>query len=133
MEMTPFDQVWQTFLDNCKVPETDLPTFDEKIYDAIHNAIMHFNNRLRRNITWNDSTELLSEDLSNDDLLIVAHFLRLIFLTNQKTYFENLFQPFAKDVGMKNFNTQLKSLETSVSEEQRTIDALIRNMQEDYL
>lgn len=131
--MTSYDQIWTTFLNNCKVSDIDLPQTPEKIYEIIRNGVMHFNNRLREDIVCDDSTETLNRELSNDYLLILAHYIRLIFLINQKTYFESLWQPFAKDVGLKNFSTQLKSLETSIAEEERTIDRLIMNMEDDFL
>lgn len=131
--MTSYDQVWETFLNNCKVSDIDLPQTNDKIYEFIRNGVMHFNNRLREGIVCDDINETLSEVLNNDHLLILAHYIRLIFLINQKTYFEALWQPFSKDVGLKNFGTQLKSLEVSVKEQQRTIDSLIMNMESDFL
>lgn len=131
--MTAYDKVYTTFLNNCKVSDIDLPQTNEKIYEFIKNAVMHFNNRLRTSIVCDDVSEQLSEELSEDYLLILAHYIRLIFLINQKTYFESLWQPFQKDVGLKNFATQLKSLETSIKEQERTIDSLIVNMEDDFL
>jgi hypothetical protein len=131
--LTTYDQVWTTFLNNCKTTGFDLPQTDEGIYEKIKNGVMHFNNRLRKKVTCNNLTETLSEELDNDHLLILAHYIRLIFLINQKTYFENLWQPFQKDVGIKNFSSQIKSLESSVDSEKHEIDMLIRNMQEDFL
>jgi hypothetical protein len=131
--MTSYDQVWQTFLNNCKVSDIDLPQTPEKIYETIRNGVMHFNNRLREEVVCDDINETLDKELNNDLLLILAHFIRLIFLDNQKTYFESLWQPFSKDVGLKNFGTQLKSLETSVDKQERTIDSLIMYMEDDFL
>lgn len=131
--MTSYDLVWETFLNNCKVSDIDLPQIPEQIYEVIKNGVMHFNNRLREELICDDLNEVLDKDLSNDHLLILAHYIRLIFLNNQKTYFESLWQPFQKDVGLRNFGTQLKSLEISVKEQQRTIDSLIMNMEVDFL
>ncbi|KON87345.1 hypothetical protein AF332_11250 [Sporosarcina globispora] len=131
--MTTYDQIWQTFLNNCKVSDIDLPNTPEKIYEQIRNATMHFNNRLRKKIMCDDITETVSEELSEDSLLILAHYIRLLFLVNQKTYFESLWQPFSSDVGLRNFGTQLRSLETSVKEQERTIDTLIMYTEEDFL
>lgn len=130
---TSYDQVYQTFLNNCKVSDIDLPQTPEKIYETIKNAVLHFNNKFRTTIVCDDVSEQLSEELTEDYLLIMAHYIRFIFLKNQKTYFESLWQPFSKDVGLKNFNTQIKSLETSVKEQKDTIDLLIMNMEDDYL
>ncbi len=130
---TTYDQIWQTFLNNCKVSDIDLPQLPEKIYEEIKNAVTRFNNKMRTVITCDDATETLSEKLSEDHLLILAHYIRLTFLINQRTYFESLWQPFSSDVGLKNFGTQLNSLKTSVQEQERTIDSLIINTMEDFL
>ncbi|MGG2091246.1 hypothetical protein AB1283_00585 [Bacillus sp. S13(2024)] len=131
--MTTYDQIWTSFLSNCKTSGIDLPQTSEKIYDSIHNAIRHFNNRLRDNLSWDDANEVVNRGLSDDHLLILSHYIRYIFLLNQKTYFQNLFQPFTSDIGLRNFNTQLKSLETSVEKEEETIERLIMNTEEDFL
>jgi hypothetical protein len=131
--MTSYDTIWTSFLTNCKASDIDLPQTPEKIYEAIHNAIRHFNNRLRDSLKWDDVSETVNREMSDDHLLILAHYLRLIFLINQKTYFEGLWQPFAKDVGLRNFGTQLRSIETSVQEQRQTIESLILNSMEDYL
>lgn len=131
--MTTYDTVWQTFLNNCKVEGINLPQTNTKIYEYIRNAVLHFNNRLRTTVKCDDVNEQLDQELSDDHLLILAHFIRYLFLINQKTYFESLWQPFSSDVGLKNFGTQLRSLETSVKEENDTIDSLINYMEEDFL
>lgn len=131
--MTSYDQVWQTFLNNCKVSDIDLPQIPEKIYEQIKNALLHFNNKFRTSIVGDDILEQLSEEISDDHLLILAHYIRYLFLVNQKTYFESLWQPFSSDVGLKNFGTQLRSLDASIKDEKDTIDTLINNMEEDFL
>lgn len=130
---TSYDQIWTFFLNNCKVSDIDLPQTDQGIYDAIHNAILYFNNRLRDELQWDDLTETVSRELSGDDLLILVNYLRLIFLINQRTYFESTWIPFQKDIGIKNFGTQLNSLRNSVEEQEKTIDKLIMNTEEDFL
>ncbi|WP_080845561.1 hypothetical protein [Cytobacillus gottheilii] len=131
--MTSYDAIWQTFLNNCKVSDIDLPQEPEKIYEQIRNAAMYFNNRLRKGIVCDDATETLNQELSDDDLLILANYIRLIFLINQRTYFESLWQPFSSDVGLRNFSTQLRSLNTSIYEQERMIDTLIMYTEEDFL
>jgi len=130
---TTYDEIWLTFLNNCKVTDIDLPQTNEKRYDAIKNAVLHFNNRLRDNLACDNSTETVSRKLNEDHLLILAHYIRLILLINQRTYFENLWQPFQHDVGLKNFQSQLNSLKDSVTQERNTIESLIFNSMEDFL
>lgn len=131
--MTTYDQVWTTFLNNCKVSDIDLPQTDEKIYEEIKNAVMHYNVRRRESITCDDISETLSKSLDNDNLLLLAHFVRLVFLRNQKTFYEGLWQPFQKDVGLKNYATQLKSIDGSVKDQEKHIEYLIMHMEDDFL
>lgn len=130
---TSYDQIWQTFLNNCKVSDIDLPKTPEKIYEQIKNAVMYFNNKFRTKLVCDDNLEELNEELIEDHLLILANYIRYIFLVNQKTYYEALWNPFRKDVGLNNFSTQIKSLETSIKSQKDTIDLLIMNTEEDYL
>jgi hypothetical protein len=130
---TSYDTIYVTFLNNCKVSDIDLPQFPEQQFELIKNAVMHFNNKFRTRLFCDDILEELSEELDEDSLLILAHYIRLIFLINQKTYYETLWQPFQKDLGLKNFSTQLRSLESSVKEQERFIDNLIANTEEDFL
>lgn len=84
--MTSYDQIWETFLNNCETSDFDVPQQEEDIYKSIRNAILHFNNRLRDNLKADNSTETVNRELSEDDLLILAHFLRYIFLLNKRPY-----------------------------------------------
>ncbi|PKR82853.1 hypothetical protein [Heyndrickxia camelliae] len=130
---TTYDRIYQTFLNNCKVSDIDLPSTDEGKYEMIKNAVLLFNNRLRTEIKCDDLTESVSEELNEDYLLIIAHYIRYSFLLNERTFFESLWQPFEKDVGLKNFSSQLTSLKNSVSEQERLIDRLIMNTEVDFL
>ena len=130
---TTYDEIWTTFRNNCKVSDIDLPNDEEKIYEMIRNAVMYFNNRMRTSLECDNDTESLNEMLSDDHLLILANFIRLTFLINQRTYFESLWQPFSSDVGLRNFGTQLNSLKASVTEQEKKIDELIFNTMEDFL
>lgn len=131
--MTSYDQIWVTFLNNCKVSDLELPQDDEGKYEMIKNAVMLFNNRMRTKITCDDVLEQVNEEFDEDYLLIVANYIRYVFLINQQTYFQNLWQPFSKDVGLKNFSTQLNSLKSSVEYQEKTIDRLFINMKDDFL
>ncbi|MEK4824629.1 hypothetical protein NSS71_08720 [Niallia sp. FSL W8-0951] len=131
--MTSYDEIWTTFLNNCKVSDLDLPQTNKAIYESIRNAVMYMNNRLRTDLICDDVKETLNKEITQDHLLILANYIRYIFLINQKTYFENLWQPFSKDVGLKNFSTQLNSLKSSIELQDKTIDRLIMNTEVDFL
>lgn len=130
---TSYDTVYQTFLNNCKVSDIDLPQTNEGRYEVIRNALLHFNNRMRTRYKADDLLESLDVELNEDEILILAHYIRLIFLINEKTYFESLWQPFTSDVGMKNFSSQNRSLENSIQRQENTIESLIVNAAEDFL
>lgn len=131
--MTTFDQIWTTFLNNCKVSDIELPSTNEKIYEYIKNAVMYFNNRMRSKLQCDINIEELNEELDEDQLLILANYIRLVFLVNQKTYYINLWQPFSSDISLKNYNKQLSSLETEVERQEKAIDRLIANAEVDFL
>lgn len=131
--MTSYDEIYTAFLSRCKVEDIDLPQTDAQIYDIIHNAISDFNNRLRDDLTYSDSTETVSRDLNNDHLLLLAHYIRLNFLKNQLLYFTNTWQPFAREISLKNFMTQLRTYKEIVKDQEKHIETLILNMSEDFL
>ncbi|MGM9986064.1 MAG: hypothetical protein ACI35O_02440 [Bacillaceae bacterium] len=130
---TTYDEIWETFLLNCKTDDINIPQAQEKIYATIRNAVMHFKNRTRDKINCIDETETLDVKLSDDHLLILANFIRLIFLRNEKTYFETQWQPFQQDIGIRNFSSQIKSMEGSIEEQKDTIDEMFKNTEVDYL
>lgn len=131
--MTTYDKLWETFIQKCKISDIDLPQIPEAIYQTIQGALLSYNNRKRDNITGDDTIEELSRELSTDELLILAHYIRLSILENQLIFFTNTWQPFSADVGLRNFGTQLKTLEKLVENENKKIDSLIANTEEDYL
>lgn len=131
--MYTYDQVWTEFLLNYKVDDADLPDSPSRIKEHINSAIRMMNNRLRITIVGDDVNELLVGMVSDDELLLLAHYIRLAFLINEKTYYEKLWQPFSTDIGLKDFGTQLRSLDSSVKQQKEFIEQVILNMTEDFL
>lgn len=131
--MTTYDEIWKTFLAKCKVNNYDLPQTPEKIYGAIESAILDYNNRLQSNIVADNTGETISEKLDSDHLLLLSRFIKLNFLRNQEIFFTNTWQPFGKDIGLKNFSDQLRSIKELVKSEEKVIDATIANFQNDYM
>ena len=87
--MLTYDEVWKTFLDNYAVNDADLPSDDnvERIYQDIRNAVMRVNNRLRLKLTCDDAQEVINGADSQDLQLLIAHYIRLIYLINSKTLY----------------------------------------------
>lgn len=131
--MTTYDDVFTEFMTITKTDPINIPTEEEKIYDLIHNAVHLFNNRLRDNLGYDDENEIFSRELNHDELVILANFLKLVFLENQLIYFTTLFQPFTKEVGLRNYQSQVKSLEFLIQQQAKKIDELINNTQVDFM
>ncbi|MFB0831552.1 hypothetical protein ACEU2D_18355 [Brevibacillus laterosporus] len=133
MKNTTYDEIYTTFINRCKVDDLELPQNDEQIYNFIHGAIMDYNNRLQEKLDWDDTSETVSRELTVDDLLLIAHYLRLTFLKNQLIYFTNTWQPFTKDIGLKNYQAQLRSLDSLILFEEKKIESIIQNRADDFL
>lgn len=130
---TSYDNIWQMYLENCKTTDSNLPTEPSDIYPKIKNAVLLLNNRMRSNFECNDEFEIVSPSLSDDQLIILAHYLKLVFLQNQRVYYETLLQPFASDMGFRNFTAQINSVRESVVSQENFIEKLIINQTEDFL
>ena len=130
---TSYDTIWTTFLENCKTPDINLPSTDERKYAVIQNAILLFNNRMRTTIKCDDENETVDTDMSDDQLILLAHYIKLVFLSNEKTYYETLLNPFQKDIGFRNHAAQINSIRGSVTEQEKFIERLIINQTEDFL
>lgn len=133
MFLTSYDEIYVKFLSICKTEDINLPKDDKKIYEFIKSAVDLYNNRLRSNIICNDETETLNQKLDSDGLIILANFLRLVFLENELTYFTTIWQPFSKDLGLRNYQSQVKAQESLISNQVYRIDELIKNTATDFM
>lgn len=131
--MLTYDSVWEAFLDNYKVNDYDLPTSDERIYQDIKNAVRMYNNRLRTKLVANDDTEAVEGTSCEDALHIIAQYIRLIYLQNQKVLLQSLYQPISQDVGIKNYTSQMNAIQTSILNCKTDIEEFIFNTRESFL
>lgn len=131
--MTSYDELYTSFLTKTKVDDLDLPNSNEKIYEFIRSAVRDFNNRMSENLQMNDLLEVFDRELTDTEILLLTHFLRKTFLQNQLLYFSSTWQPFQREISLKHYGTQLKALEYLVELEDKYIDSIIRNHEEDYL
>lgn len=130
--MTTYDKLFTTFIGINKTNPANIPTDDEKKYDMIHNAIMHYNNRLRTEISWDDTLEQLNIELSNDQLILLAHYLKLACLENDLDYFVSVWSGFQSEL-KGNYRDQQKGKQDLVNREDAIIEQIIFNMTDDYL
>jgi len=127
MALTSYDEIYQFFLNNISVDNLMLPSSIEGQYEAIRNGISHYNNITRENVIADDETETVNVKLNNDQILILAHCMKLILLQNILMYKNSIMIPFTKEIGVKNVGDQIKSIQASIEEEKNTIGMLIFN------
>jgi hypothetical protein len=134
-KVTTYDDIWKEFLVINKTENINLPQTENKIYDIIHSAVKHFNNKMHEDsdLEYNDESESLNRQLTNTEQLIIAHIIRYYFLQNGLTYYTTLFKPFTKEIGLQHYKADVKSIEDAMDRESRKIDELIFNIAEDYL
>jgi Mg/Co/Ni transporter MgtE len=130
--MTTYDDIFTTFISINKTNPVNIPTDDEKKYDMIHSAVLHYNNRMRASITWDDELEQLSIDLDNDQLILIAHYLKLACLENDLDYFVSVWSGFQSEL-KGNYRDQQKGKQELVNREDDIIEKIIFNMTDDYL
>ena len=129
---TSYDTIYNKFLDISKTDNKNLPTTDDGKYGMITTAIDAVNNRIRTDYTYDNELEQVNENLNNDIILLIANYMRLYFLENQKTYYVTMFKPFRKEIGLLHYNTDIKAYETDISLQNGKIDEIIKNMAIDY-
>lgn len=131
--MTTFDIVWQTFLLNCEMESIELPNTDDRIYQTIQNAILFFNNRFADNLKADELTETLNRELNDSHLLILAHYIKLAILKNKQIVYVTTWQPFQKEIGLKNYSYQVKYLSELIDKQAEDIESMILYQNEDFM
>lgn len=126
--MTTYDEIYEIFIVNCRADNISMPTTETQIYNTIKNAVILFNNRLREDITCDNTTETVNRKLNHDEVLVIAHYMRLTLLKNNRTYKNSIFTTFTQEIGVRNIGTQLNSLKDEIENEEKTIGRLIFNM-----
>lgn len=128
--MTSYDNFYQVFIDNCRTEDINLPSFGEQQINAVTNAIRLYNNRIidiGTLIVADEINELVDRVVTDNELMIVAHFIRLVFLKNQRTYKNTVLTPFTKEMGVRNVSAQINSLKDEIKEQETFIESLIFN------
>ncbi|MCD3217958.1 hypothetical protein G8S55_12120 [Clostridium botulinum C] len=133
---TSYDEIFTCFLDNCGIDTDNLPKSNEGKYKLIHNAIIHYNTVIDEsytNLNYDDEKERVNILLDNNQLLLLAYCLRYSYLENELIEFEELWQPFQKEVGQKFYREQLQGRESTLARTQNKINELLNNMEDfDY-
>jgi hypothetical protein len=103
------------------------------MYDIIHSAIRHLNTRINDDITYDDTNEQISRDLLDNELIMIAHYIRLSFFENQLISLTTIWQPFQKEIGIRNYQEQSRNIKELISSEKDIIETIITNSFDDEL
>ena len=131
--MTTYDELFTQFITISQTDNFNIPTDTQKQYDLIHTSIRKFNSKLKDNLTWDDTTETVSRILTDEEILIIAHYLKLIFTENQLLYYITLWKPFAKELGQVTYKAQVDSLKEVIKSEKEEIEQLTISETTDYI
>ncbi|HCL4447331.1 TPA: hypothetical protein N2D16_002937 [Clostridium botulinum] len=129
---TSYDEIFESFLLNCGVDTSELPKDQYKIYLIINNAVNHYNNFMEEDyyITTDNKTEAVSKELNGSCLLILAYCIKYTYLENQLIEFEEIWSPFQKEIGFKNYKDQVTSREKTLERTKNKIIELISNIED---
>lgn len=129
---TSYDEIFESFLMNCGIDTSELPKDQDKIYLIINNAVNHYNNFMEEDycIEADNKTETISKKLNGSCLLILAYCIKYTYLENQLIEFEEIWSPFQKEIGFKNYKDQVTSREKTLERTKSRIIELISNIED---
>lgn len=129
-----YDILYQKFLSISKTDPYNLPKTYEQKYDLIHNGIDRYNNRKESNISYNDSTEVVtleSETYKYDIIQIIAHYMKLTLLENMLLDFASIWNVFTSEIGVQNYASSINVKKAMIENENNTIEQLIIKITEE--
>jgi len=130
---TTYEDIYQKFLSIGFYNNAFLPSTDPKIYEFIRAGLNHFNVRMIaedeawEEIIGDDNTESVNRDLTDNEILIIAHYLLLSYYEQALTYTATVLIPFSKEIGTKNVGNQLVSMRDLIANQRKIIAQLIFN------
>ena len=126
---TTYDELFLLFMNICMIPPSKLPPTDQGKYDLINTAVSLFNNKMDVEYVCNDGNENLNVKATPNEKLIIAHYLSLLYFQNEMSFFTAIFSVFQKEIGIKDYQAQVKAKEANILRTEKKIDELITNSQ----
>lgn len=121
MNVTTYNELYETFLLNCGYDFDELPKTDEMRYMMIRNAARKYNqqakkysNRMTHDIVCDDVTESLNVELTSNELLVFAYMMAEILASTKLVEFTSIYGVFMKEVGFKDYNAQVQARQYTV-------------------
>lgn len=129
---TTYDEIMESFIENCGVDTLRLPLEIEKIYSMIQNAINHYNVYLKDEypISGSNEIEALNVSLDSTRLLILAYCFKYVYLENQLVGFQELWSPFQQEVGVKDYRGQVSGRENTLERTNAKIIELLTSIED---
>lgn len=131
---TSYDEIWESFLENCSYDSSEIPQSDERRYSMIRNAVRYYNQkakkyegRIQGNLICDDMMEEINAKLNSVELLIIANVLGYILCKNKLVEFTSIYGTFAKEMGFKDYKAQIEGRQTEVNRYEEEISRLIQD------
>jgi len=123
---TTYDDIFTCFLENTGVDISRLPQTDVGKYEMIHNAIRHYNSKISDldevgKLTYDDDTEKINVKLDDTRLLILAYCMKYVYLENELVAFQALWSPFQREIGIKDYRSQVQGRENTLQRTEQKI------------
>ncbi len=121
MNITTYNELYETFLLNCGYDFDELPKTDEMRYMMIRNAARKYNqqakkysNRMTHDIVCDDVTESLNVELTSNELLVFAYMMAEILASTKLVEFTSIYAVYSKEMGFKDYNAQVQARQYTV-------------------
>lgn len=128
--MTSYDEIFTCFLENTKMVNNNIPTDIDRKHEMIHNACRFYENKMGEVIAWDDILETINKELNNSEMLIMAYCLKRIYHENALTEFTSIWSGFTKEVGIKDYKSQVDAKQNDINRTEHKIDELITNIED---
>lgn len=129
---TTYDNIYEYFSRNIRADALDLPsTVDEQVL-LIKDGIDEFNIRLERELTCDDITETVNEELTNSEIRYVSECMKLRIYKGMLDDYISVWEVFQNDVGRKNYKDQLNGRETRIQVQEALLNRMADRIYDDY-
>lgn len=134
MLKTTYDDIWTSFLENCKLNSEDIPQSEEMIYSCISNAVNIYNQKAKKYnnrmqiIECNETMEEVSVKLTTDELLILSNIIAGVVCRNSLLQFSSLYGTYAKEMGISNIKGQTDARRLNAEYFEQKTQSLIEDL-----
>lgn len=129
---TNYDDVYKFFTEITRVDKIDLPISIEGQYDLINSGRMEFNMRREDSLVCHEESETLDRKLTDLELMLFGNCMKLVILKNMLSDFTSTYSMFQKEVGVKDYKSQLDARTWIVDRQESIIKDILFKMQEDF-